>query len=211
MSETPARRSRLEPEQRREQIVETATVLFGERTYAAVSMAAVADAAGVTRGLVHHYFATKAELYREVIESLLAAAPSVIRTDLGLSLEEIVAANVDSALDFVERNRETMSAITQPGAFEHVAELADVIDRAREQLVERMMQNHLGTLEAPPEVRIVLRGYLGLFEAATREWLVTGRATRAQVHVLLTRTILALMSEALPAMLALGAAGQTLG
>ena len=203
MPQVAAKWSRLEPEQRREQIVETATQLFGERPYAAVSMSAVADAAGVTRGLVHHYFPTKSELYREVIHAVMEQAPAVVRTDLGLSVEDMVAANLDAGLDFIERNRETMFAITQPGGFDNDPELAEVIDRARETLVDRIVSNHFGTLEAPPEVRFVLRSYLGLSEAATHEWLARGRASREATHLLLTRTLLAMLRDALPGLIEL--------
>src|SRR5215208_6287592 len=48
--------TRLGPEARREQILETAQGLFEERGYDGVSMSDVATAAQVTRGLVHHYF-----------------------------------------------------------------------------------------------------------------------------------------------------------
>jgi hypothetical protein len=41
-------------------------------------------------------------------------------------------------------------------------------------------------------------------EAACREWLFRRRATRAQVEALLAATILALMRDALPAVLAAG-------
>jgi AcrR family transcriptional regulator len=48
--------SRLDPGQRREQILDTANALFAERTYDEVSVEDIASSAGVTRGLVHHYF-----------------------------------------------------------------------------------------------------------------------------------------------------------
>jgi AcrR family transcriptional regulator len=199
---TPTPRwSRLTPEQRREQIVESARPLFGERPFAAVSMSDVAQAAGVTRALVHHYFASKRDLYRAVIESLMSSLPAVVRTDLGMAPEQMVAANVDAALDFTFANRETMSAISQPGAFDHDPEVAVVIDRAHEALVDRVILNHTGSTDSPPELRLLIRTYLGLFQAATREWLIVGRASRETTHTLLTRTLLAMIRETLPALL----------
>ena len=53
---SPPRYSRLDPEHRREQILDAADWLFAERAYDAVSIEDVAKAAGVTRGLVHHDF-----------------------------------------------------------------------------------------------------------------------------------------------------------
>src|SRR5437764_2380914 len=193
--------SRLAPERRREQIVETAIRLFGERPYSAVSVTEVARAAGVTRALVHHYFATKRELYREVIQSLLAEGPLVVRTDLGLPMEDMVAANANAALDFAEQNRYTFLAMTQPHGLDRDAELAALNDQAREALVDRILFNHTGTLDHPPEVRVLIRSYLGLFQVATGEWLWYRRATRATTHTLVATTLITLMRETLPALL----------
>ena len=191
------------PERRRAQIVQSAARLFAERPYSAVSVSDVAAAAGVTRALVNHYFHTKRELYRAVLRSLLDAAPEVVRTDLGLPVEQMVATNVDAALDFAEQNRHTLFALMQPGGFDNDPELADVIDQAHERLVDRIVLNHTGTLDQPPEVRFLIRGYLGLFQAAAHEWLGRRRASRAATHLLLTNTLLAMIRDALPSLVAL--------
>jgi hypothetical protein len=68
--------------------------------------------------------------------------------------------------------------------------------------VDRVVSNHFGDSDAPPEVRLVIRSFLGLVEAASREWLFRRRASRAQVEALLTQTMLALLRDALPAVMA---------
>ena len=57
-----AKFSRLDPAQRREQILDAANALFAERPYDEVSIADIANAAGVARGLVHHYFRGRREV-----------------------------------------------------------------------------------------------------------------------------------------------------
>ncbi len=56
-------RRRLSPEQRREALLDTSEEIFRERGVDDVSMQEIAAAAGVTRALLYHYFATKAELF----------------------------------------------------------------------------------------------------------------------------------------------------
>lgn len=163
-------------------------------------MSDVARAAGVTRGLVHHYFATKPELYQAVLEGLLATVPLVVRTDLDLDVERMVAANADASLDFIKRNRETMLAITQPASAGQDPLLAKIVDRAREKVVDRILTNHLGTSDVTPEVRLAIRGYLGMYEAVAREWLLRRRTSRAAVHALLTRMMIVMMRDVLPAL-----------
>src|SRR5581483_7319796 len=63
---------RLEPDARREQILDCAVRLFGERPYAAVSTSEIAREAGVARGLLNHYFGTKRDLYLEVVRAMVA-------------------------------------------------------------------------------------------------------------------------------------------
>jgi AcrR family transcriptional regulator len=201
-TDAPSTRARLEPEQRQAQIVAAARRLFAEHPYAGVSMSDVARAAGVTRALVHHYFQTKRELYGAVVRSLMDEGPEIVRTDLDLPPQQMVAANVDAALAFVAANRQTLFEIMQPGGLEHDPELSAVVEEARERLVDRMILNHTGTLAHPPEVRLLIRAYLGLFQAATREWLDRGRASREATRLLLVHTLLAMVRDALPVLLA---------
>jgi hypothetical protein len=51
---------------------------------------------------------------------------------------------------------------------------------------------------ASPKLRATLRAYAGLAEAATREWLERGRLTRAEIHTLLTESLLRLVGDVLP-------------
>ena len=64
----PARR-RLAPAERTPQILAAALEEFAERGYAGASMAAAAARAGVTKGLIYHYFPGKADLFKAVVRS----------------------------------------------------------------------------------------------------------------------------------------------
>ena len=78
MSTTP-KFSRLDPEQRREQILDAANALFAERAYDEVSIEDIARAAGVTRGLVHHYFGGRKEVYIALVERIGALREDELR------------------------------------------------------------------------------------------------------------------------------------
>ena len=64
----PVRR-RLAPAERMPQILAGALEEFAERGYAGASMAAAAARAGVTKGLIYHYFPSKADLFKAVVRS----------------------------------------------------------------------------------------------------------------------------------------------
>ena len=62
--------SRLDPAERRDQILDTANTLFAERGYEEVSIEEIAKEAGITRGLIHHYFGGRKEVYIALLERL---------------------------------------------------------------------------------------------------------------------------------------------
>ncbi len=197
--------TRLGPEARRDQILAAARSLFEQGGYDAVSMSDVAEAAEVTRGLVHHYFGSKRELYLEVVRALLAEAPELIGSDQASSVEEMVRRNAKAVLDYFSANRGLLLAIAPSADLaRRDPEVAALADSAREVAVDQVVSNHFGGSDAPPEVKLVIRSFLGLVEAASREWLFRRRASRAQVEALLTQTMLALLRDALPAVMAAG-------
>jgi AcrR family transcriptional regulator len=197
--------TRLGPEARREQIRGAARELFETEGYDPVSMSDVAAAAGVTRGLVHHYFRSKRELYLDVVRSVLAQAPTLAAPEGSASLEETVRRNAELVLDYLSSNRGMLLAIAPSGDLGRDPEVAALAEVARETAIDQVIANHFGDpSQAPPEARLVIRAFFGLVEAACREWLFRGRATRPQLEALLSETILALMRDALPAVVTAG-------
>jgi AcrR family transcriptional regulator len=57
---------RRDPEGRKERVLAAAAKLFGERGFANVATAMIADSAGVSEGIIFHYFRTKQALLGEV-------------------------------------------------------------------------------------------------------------------------------------------------
>src|ERR1700730_12122673 len=97
---------RLEYDERRTQILESARRLFAERPYDAISTTDIARGAGVTRGLLYHYFPSNPDISTEAVREAAEALPAVIQPRRGMSAAEATEANIEDFLDFVERNRE---------------------------------------------------------------------------------------------------------
>ena len=114
MTRTP-RYTRLDPEQRREQILDAANDLFAERGYDEVSIEDIARAAGVTRGLVHHYFGGRKEVYLALLERLGAVREDQLRPPVGRSARARVADSVSRWLDWTEANRTIYLGTIAPG------------------------------------------------------------------------------------------------
>jgi TetR/AcrR family transcriptional regulator len=82
---------------RREQILAVGLELFVRRGYAATKISDIADAAGMSVGLLFHYFDSKQRLYEELVGTGLAraaAALSAVETDDPLAWFESLAATL---------------------------------------------------------------------------------------------------------------------
>jgi AcrR family transcriptional regulator len=195
-------RTRLQPDARREDILEAAASVFAARPYNEVSLGLVAREAGVSRSLVSHYFGSKRGLVMEVMRAFAGAAPEAVRTDRELPVDEMVAANVDAWLDYAEAHRETTIAMSGVGALGRDPELQSLVEEVRERVVDRILINHFGSTDVPRELRIALRAYTGLYEVAVSEWLHAGRMSRDEVRILITRGLFAVLQDVVPALLA---------
>jgi AcrR family transcriptional regulator len=203
MATSPAPRwQRLEHDERRRQILACARRLFSERNYASVSTSEIAREAGVARGLLHHYFGTKRDLYLEVVRSLMRTPSNPVPLQSpGRGLESIIDESVDRWLTMLQRNRGTWLAAIGARGLGHDPEVEAILDEAREQAADRLIEalQNYEAAEAPPELRALIRSYSGLAEAASIEWLQRGRLTREQTHALLVQGFLSIVRDVLPA------------
>jgi AcrR family transcriptional regulator len=205
MATAPAPRwQRLDHDERRRQILACARRLFSERSYDAVSTTDIANEAGVARGLLHHYFGTKRDLYLEVVRELMRMPSNPVPLEApGRGLERVIDESVDRWLTMLERNRGTwLAANAARGLGGRDPELEAILEEAREEAADRLIEA-LQTYEAataPPALRALIRSYSGFAEAASIEWLARERLTREQLRSMLTQTFLSLINEVLPAM-----------
>jgi AcrR family transcriptional regulator len=181
-------RRRLEPDERREQILECAMRLFGEQPYSAVSTAEIAKQAGVARGLLNHYFGTKRDLYLEVVRRLTTIPRFAVDQLPDGPLDVKVTAAVDWFLDGVSRNSKAWLAAT--GGLD--PDVERLLAAADEIAVDRVLAA-TGFSADSPVLRAMVRSYFGMVKAACREWLVRKDLTHEQVRTLLIDTLLAML------------------
>ena len=130
MSTTP-KYSRLAPAQRREQILDAANALFAERGYDEVSVEDIASSAGVTRGLVHHYFGGRKEVYIALLERLGTVREEQLPPPVGRSARARLADSVSRWLDWTEQNRTIWLATLGRGEDIADPDIRAVVARAR--------------------------------------------------------------------------------
>ena len=191
-------------DERRSQILAAGRRLFSDRGFSSVSTTEIAAEAGVARGLLNHYFGTKRGLYLEVVREMVRFRSQPVPEYVnGASPQDRIDESIERWLEMVERNREAWLAAVGAEGLGHDPEIEAVLDEAREEATERMVQVlGLGPVaDAPPELLAVLRAYGGMAEAATREWLERDRWSREQVAAFLKAALPSLVGgayEAIP-------------
>lgn len=193
---------RMDYDERRRLILSAATGLFLRHPYEQVSVSDIAKAAGVAKGLLHHYFGSKRELYLEVVREVVRVPTLPVPEDADeLSVEQVWEASVDGWMRLIEANPELWLAAATAGGAGRDAEVEAILDESKEVVVERALQA-LGVAElAPDELRAICRGYGAFTEEITREWLQRGRLSRAQARTALLRTLPLLVEHLLPEVL----------
>jgi AcrR family transcriptional regulator len=194
---TEPRWRRLEPDERRAQILACARRLFGERHYDAVSTTELARESGVARGLINHYFGTKRELYLEVVRELMFIPEFAVEQLAHGSIEQRASASIERFLAVIERNRSMWLATVGTGGYGRDPDVEQILQEADEIAADRMIQTvglaHI--TEGREELRAMIRSFSGMAKTATREWLIRKTLTRDQVQTLLATLLSTIITE----------------
>ena len=179
---------RLSREERRDQILDAANALFAEAGYDAVSIEDIAHAAGVTRGLVHHYFGGRKDVYIALLERIGGLREEQLPLPEGRSARARVANSVSRWLDWSETHRTIYLGTIAPGEDIVDPDVRRVVAELVRRAVALIAVRHPDFAEDSPRLRYALECWTGLNRAATRRWL-RGDATREATHEVLASTL----------------------
>lgn len=187
-------RKRLDLDERRGQLLALGRTLFGERAYDEISIDDIAEAAGISKGLLYHYFGSKRGFYvaivRESADSLVEA------TEVGAELPpaERARAGLEGYLDFAEEHSAAFLTLLR-GGIGNDPEVTELVDATRERILVRMLAN-MGQKNPRPVFRLAVRSYLGLVEAATIDWLDRKAVDRDTLLRFLLESVYAIVTAA---------------
>jgi len=168
-------RTRLRVDVRRQQLLELGLQLFGNQTYDELSIDEIARRAGVSKGLLYHYFPSKRAFYvasvREAARELLEET-DVDRQVVGHELDpEGIRTRIRAFLEYVSRRRASYSFLLR-GGIGTDTEVAEIIEETRQAVLDQMISrlSRFGANPEAPSTRLRLRGWLGFLEAASLDW-----------------------------------------
>jgi AcrR family transcriptional regulator len=174
--------SRLDVDERRRQLLSASARIFTERRYDEVSMSEIAAAAGISKGLLYHYFTSKQELFRATLEDAARDLAARIQPDESLPPAERVSRSVDAYLDWIEANEDSyVHLIEDVGS---VSEVRELVTRVREETAVLIATQ---SVEGDPPRALVTAalGWLWYMDGVCLDWLARRHMTRTQVRDLL--------------------------
>lgn len=185
-----SKRARLDPQQRRDQLVQLGARLFAERRYTEVPIDEIADRAGISRGLLFHYFPTKRDFHVAVVDWL--GRQMVERTTPRVAGDDpiaMLANSLNAYLDYVEGNSDSYLALVR-GSLGGDERLREIIDRTRTTQAGVAIEMLAGIgVETTATVRLAVRGWIAFVEEITVTWLRDPTLQRSDVLTLAMRAL----------------------
>jgi len=172
---------------RRSELLQACLHLIGTRPWDEVSMAEVATAAGVSKPLLYHYFATKSDLYRAAVRSAADELSEATRPDPTLPGGPRLLAALGAHLDWIDEHALAYRAILQGGiSSDHHVQA--IVEGSRAAVVSRLAET-FGFTDLAPGQRIALRGWVGFLEGACLDWLAARDITKSHLARLLAASV----------------------
>jgi AcrR family transcriptional regulator len=199
-----AGRVRMSPDGRREQLLDLGVRLLSSRSLDELSIEMLAEEAGISRGLLYHYFGNKQDFHRAVCRR---AADELIEVTApvreGAPLERL-AGSLAAYVDYVVANYAGYTSLVR-GAASGNPDLQEIYEEARAALTDRIFDQAdgeggpglLDLLAAgdTPAVRLMVRGWSAMAEDVVIAWVRDDRGVSKD-------DLLALLAAALPGVLA---------
>ena len=188
--------SRLDVDERRRQLLEAGARVFTERSYDDASMAEVARAAGISKGLLYHYFPSKRDLFVATLEAAAAELQQITEPDPSLPVAEQLVSALDAYLAWIDEHSDSYAKLMESASGSD--DVRSYMAQVRAGTVERMLQ---GVVKGgdPAAVRTALHGFLWFMDGACLDWLAHRDLTREQLRDMLVTTFAGALGAAIQA------------
>jgi AcrR family transcriptional regulator len=186
---TAVKRTRLDPIARRAQLIALGVEMLATRTLDALSVEDIAKKAGISRGLLFHYFSSKQEFHTEVARA--AAQDLIDRTEPDPSLPplEALRGGLVAFIDYVEENPDNYKSLVR-GAAAGDDQMRAIFDETRATLAGRII-GVLGDLDLPlgPRAQLAVHGWVAFTEECVIRWIDAGTRDRDALIEMLTKAL----------------------
>jgi AcrR family transcriptional regulator len=175
--------TRMQVDERREQLLRLGAELFARHSFGELSMARIAREAGISKALLYHYFPSKRHFF---VATLQDAAEELVRRtqpDPGLPPAEALSASLDAFLGWIEENEPAYRKLMESAGT--VPEVGEWITRVRDDTSTRILDGLGAGVDPPPKLRAAARAWLWFMDGAIFDWLDHRDLERAELRELL--------------------------
>jgi AcrR family transcriptional regulator len=189
--------SRLQTDERRRQLLDAGARVFTERSYEDASMAEVARAAGISKGLLYHYFPSKRDLFVATLEAGAAELREITQPDPSLPVAEQLVAALDAYLGWIDAHADSYARLLQSAGA--LSEAASLVERMRAESAERIVTGLTAGGASSPKLLAAVHGWLWFMDGACTQWLANDRQPpRDELRDLLVQVLAAAAGLAAP-------------
>ena len=169
-------RTRLTPDQRRTQLLDLGVSLLATRSLDELTIDVLAEEAGISRGLLYHYFGNKHDFREAVVRRAVADQVEQTAPPAGGDPLERLLASVAAYVDYVETNYQGYVSIVR-GAAGGNDTLRRVYEETRDALTDRIFTEDAQGEIIPdtPAARLMVRGWSALGEEMVLTWVADPR------------------------------------
>jgi AcrR family transcriptional regulator len=186
--------TRLHVDERRRQLLDAGAALFAQHSYEEISMREIAQAAGVSKPLLYHYFQSKNDLFMAAVTEAASELQELIEpSGEGTPVEQLTA-SVDAYLAWIEDNGRTWAKLMQSAAA--LPEARELVEGFRARTMEMVLVELTGRRKSRPALRTAIRGWLGYMDAAILDWTQARDLPRAKLRELLIAAFVAALFAA---------------
>jgi AcrR family transcriptional regulator len=186
---TATKRQRLSPEARRAQLIELGVQMLATRTLDELSVEEIAAQAGISRGLLFHYFASKQEFHIEVARAAAAELLERTEPDMSLPLLEALQGALSAFMDYVEENPDSYKSLVR-GAASGDTEMRAIFTETRATLARRIVDVVAGLgFELTPRSTLAVHGWVAYVEECVIQWIDNRSVSRSELLPMLTKAL----------------------
>ncbi|HTZ44648.1 MAG TPA: TetR/AcrR family transcriptional regulator [Jatrophihabitans sp.] len=191
---TTAKRVRLSPEARREQLLELGLQMLTTRTLDELSVEELAEQAGISRGLLFHYFRNKQEFHRAVVQRAADDLLDTTAPDTRLDPIPRLTLSLEHYVDYVQKNHRSYLSLVR-GAASGDDALREIFDRTRDVLTRRITDNlDVFGLTGGPAEQLLARGWSAMVEEIVLAWVPDPQISKGELLDVLTSTLPAVLT-----------------
>ena len=176
--------TRLANDERRRRLLELGERLFTEHAYGEISMARIAQQAGISKALLYHYFPSKRDYFVATLGRGAEEIRARIEPDPDLPPEEALMASLDAYLAWIEEHADGYAKLVQGATTD--PDVREIVETVREATAQRILE---GLGAGTPAAGAAVRGWLWFVDGVCLEWVTRGGMERAEVRDLLAGTL----------------------